>query len=262
MIGEAEASLLPSTSSNNHKEDITLLRLASAPKCIEANKLYKTGLLVIAAGSYWIWFLQENNFASHKYLTIIGCLFTFITRLVCAIEIFVSKPNPSLLRNIASLMQNSNFAVECFILIFYWVVISWYDYTVMQWGLYDHVYNIILHIAIPMVACGPVFLEYTQWCHKTLFMLTVPFGLGYLLILIIYAMRTGEGVYHPLFTFRDVLSYVLIAVAGAMLVGCYYLGWHISNRVGRSYPRVWVKKESGRSFMGGYTRDEVEEVQG
>lgn len=208
----------------------THLRLAMKPHSHYIDIAYKGVLWFLATSVYLGWVIPGMKLWAHRYITVLGCLLTAITRTVCLIEVILQEPDGSHFKAFANLMQNTSFAFEGLIFLFYWLILSWTDLQKHK-DTYTAFFNIVLHTIVPFVAFIPIFVERTTFTQRELFLATIPMGLIYLTVLVSYAMMYHKGVYDPFFRFTDLMSYGLVCVAIAILIGTYYVGWIVCDWV-------------------------------
>jgi hypothetical protein len=182
-----------------------------------------------------------------RYLSNISAVVTGFVKLIVLVELFLSfssqKVDSGSIRSagFTSFVNYFQVILGCFeisILMFYWPA----AYIMGQFGQkisgpYMHVINITIHLICPIFAIIPVFLERMDFGIKQL-IATYLAGFCYIGYMVSYAVRTGEGIYHPLFTFRDVTSYILVGIVIILiLVFFYFFKWVNKKMVERYLER-------------------------
>ena len=187
--------------------------------------LYKAVLSVIASGIYIGWIIADYPLNQHKYFTVLGMLGSAIVRLCCLFQAMI--PRIPFTREILSVAQVYTASYSIVILVFYWTVLAYFDYHKPKTAV-DHAFNILMHIVSPACAILPVLIEQNLYMHFLALGIFLC-SLAYVIFLVYFALRFNEGVYHPLFTFRDVFSYIATAFGLALAVAAYYFFWWVSK---------------------------------
>ena len=149
------------------------------------------------------------------------------------LELYLNPEDTSKTKSLFLGLQNTNYSAAFLVAVFYWAILAYKAY-IKGMSTFDHVYNILFHIVVPVIAIMPLFFEKQRFRHKDLFII-VPITLCYVVVLVVYALVTGKGVYDPIFTFNDVMSFVYLAVALTVLLVGFYLAWFVSSKVQHRY---------------------------
>ena len=200
---------------------------------------YKTVFAVLAVANH-IWGVASYGWNIHKALTFVGSFANAVAKILSLAELLVTVqlktlPEHHWSREVVNYFQVLTSVVETLVFVFYWIVLAYFDYTMNEFTKEDHVLNITMHVMCPIIAVTPIFLERTDFGTKQLVGVYVA-GFIYLGYMVSYAVRTNKGIYDPLFTFRDVITYVLVAVVLLLILGFFFL-------------LKWVNKKMVEKFL-------------
>ena len=175
----------------------------------------------------------------HRYLTYISSLATTLAKVLSLSELFVSYRFKDIaehhwFRETTNYFQVLTSVVEAIVFSFYWSVLAYKNYVYDDLSTEDHILNITMHVMCPIIAITPVFLERTDFGLKQLAGVFTA-GIIYLGYMVSYAVRTDKGIYHPLFTFRDVLTYILVLVVLLLILGFFYLFKWVNKKMVEKY---------------------------
>ena len=232
-----------STNPSNHRQVVLPLlryirdsheKLAASP----AELSYKILFAVLAVANH-ICGVIVYGWDVHRYLTYISSLATTLAKVLSLSELFVSYRFKDIaehhwFRETTNYFQVLTSTVEMLVFVFYWAILAYFDYTQNDFSTEDHILNITMHVMCPIIAITPVFLERTDFGLKQLAGVFTA-GIIYLGYMVSYAVRTDKGIYHPLFTFRDVLTYILVLVVLLLILGFFYLFKWVNKKMVEKY---------------------------